>query len=97
MIIKYTAIALASGLGLLCPTPTEPTLSNNTPKPACEADVTLLDSFDAETDCDVSPPQTIAIRLDDASDSNMMRCDDAGGQVLLDPKSRAIYCINTDY
>jgi hypothetical protein len=97
MIKTYTAIA-AIGLGLICPTPTEPTLSNNTPtKPPCEADVTLLASFQHETTCDVSPPQTIAVRLDDPGDAQLAECDDAGGQVLLDSQNHAEYCINIDY
>lgn len=96
MMIKTLTTIAISGLASFC-TPDSPTLPANTPKPACEADVTLLDSYDAETDCDVSPPQTIAFRLDDASDTNMHRCDDAGGQVLLDNKAGTIYCINADY
>lgn len=86
-----------SALLALASCPAEPVTDAPTAKPRCEADVTLLASFDHPTLCDVSPPQTIAVRLDDPGDAQLAECDDAGGQVLNDPEAHTTYCINIDY
>lgn len=96
MMKQYTAIA-AIGLGLLTPNACEPTLSANTPtKPPCQNEVILLDSIHDETDCDVSPPQTLAAHIDDSPDA-WAECADAGGQVLHDRHDDHFICINMDY
>jgi len=95
MIKTLTAIAI-SGLASFC-TPADPTLSANTPgKPPCQNEVILLDSIHDETDCDVSPPQTLAAHIDDSPDA-WAECADAGGQVLHDRHDDHFICINMDY
>lgn len=95
--IKNTLQIALMGATLACPplgdapqTPQAPA-----PKPPCIVQVIVLEGWDDETPCDVTPPQSIAIILDDAPAHP--ECDDAGGQVLYDHTIDRFYCINIDY
>ena len=65
-------------------------------RPDCTGEVILHYSWDEPFDCDVNPPQTIVIRIDEMQ-SDYDRCHDSGGQILYDDEVYAIYCINLDY
>ena len=68
------------------------------PKAPCTLEVILIDSLDAETPCDVSPPQMLAARIDD--DPGPVQetiCHDHGGRVFHDPVTDAFYCLDIDY
>lgn len=67
-------------------------------KPPCTLEVILLPSLDAETDCDVSPPQMLAARIDDDPGPIQANiCHDHGGRVFHDPLTDVFYCLDIDY
>jgi len=97
-----TTHAIAGGIltlsSLVCPTPPEAPLPLTHPKPACTLDTLLIASLDAETPCDLAPPQILAARIDDdPGPIQATLCHDAGGSVFHDPVTDAFYCINIDY
>lgn len=98
-----TTHAIAGGLlalsTLACP-PTEPTLPDTprAPKAPCTDEVILLPSLDAETTCDLIPPQILMATLDDdPTGAEQERCHDAGGAFLYIRATDQFFCIDLDY
>ena len=66
-------------------------------RPQCTTDVTVIRFDTATVPCNLTPPQTLVMILEDASDSNMFFCDDMGGQVLIDAHVNQVLCLGIDY
>lgn len=81
------------------PVDTTPTPPAQREKPDCQAtDVILRYSWEDldPLNCDLNPPQILAVRIDEMQ-SDYDRCHDSGGSILYDDEVYAIYCINLDY
>ena len=99
------ALALASAAPSVAHTPPTPQTEGPTttlassptpaPKPPCPGQIVLI-GMDGRLDCDVTPPQLLAIVLDDTP-TTQTDCDDMGGRVLYDPAIDRFYCIGIDY
>lgn len=93
-------IKLIATAALLLPLPTQcvgPAPEPPTTRPACQGEVVLRQHWDdLPLNCDMNPPQILAVRIDEMQ-SDYDRCRDSGGRILYDDEVYAIYCINIDY
>lgn len=66
-------------------------------KPACVGDTVLLDWFEDDTPCDLTPPQVLVKRMPDLTGQARTDCHNRGGSVLIDNEAGTAYCLNLDY
>lgn len=66
------------------------------PADDCTGRVILLASPSSPTNCNLTPPQVLASRLDD-DPTAWAECDHAGGAIMHDPAIDRFYCIDMDY
>lgn len=66
-------------------------------KPACVGDTVLIDWFENDTPCDLTPPQILVKRMPDLTAESRDACHRRGGNVLVDNQGGTAYCLNLDY
>lgn len=100
---RLTILTIALALPFLAacdPTPIGLNVDVESPapdKPDCVGDVVVLDWFETDTPCDLSPPQRLDRRMADLTNSSRGDCTNRGGTVTIDNAAGTAFCVNIDY